>query len=83
MAKLPIVVLFGYESSTFTLKIRLAKKLKQIPYTFVAVPSMMPRPVLRDNFHLTYRKIPVLAIGKDIYCDTSLICEALEHFFPA
>lgn len=83
MAKLPIVVLFGYESSTFTLKIRLALKLKQIPYTFVAVSSMMPRPVLRGNFHLTYRKIPVLAIGKDIYCDTSLICEALEHFFPA
>jgi glutathione S-transferase len=78
----PIVVLFGYESSTFTLKARLALKLKQIPYTFVEVPSMMPRPLLKDNFNLTYRKIPVLAIGKEIYCDTSIIIEALEHFFP-
>ncbi|EME46511.1 hypothetical protein DOTSEDRAFT_126826 [Dothistroma septosporum NZE10] len=43
---------------------------------------MMPRPALRDNFHLTYRKIPVLAFGRDVYCDTSLISEALEHFFP-
>lgn len=79
---LPTVVLFGYESSTFTLKVRLVLKLKQIPYSFITVPSMMPRQVLRDAFHLTYRKIPVLAIGREIYCDTSLICEALEHFFP-
>lgn len=43
---------------------------------------MMPRPVLRENFNLTYRKIPVLAIGHDIYCDTSLILEVLEHTFP-
>ena len=78
----PIVVLFGYEASTFTLKVRLALKVKQIPYTFVAVPSMMPRPLLRNNFNLTYRKIPVLALGRDLYCDTSIIIEALEHFFP-
>lgn len=78
----PPVILFGYEASTFTLKIRLALKLKQIPYTFITVPSMLPRPVLTKTFNLTYRKIPVLAIGRDIYCDTSLIAEALEHFFP-
>ena len=75
-------MLFGYDTSTFTLKVRLALKLKQIPYTFVAVPTMMPRPLLRDNFNLTYRKIPVLALGRELYCDTSLIIEALEHFFP-
>ena len=79
----PVVVLFGYEASTFTLKVRLALKIKQIPYTFITVPSMMPRPLLKDNFGLTYRKIPVLTIGRELYCDTSLIVEALEHFFPA
>ena len=78
----PVVVLFGYESSTFTLKVRLALKVKQIPYKFVTVPSMMPRPLLKDSFNLTYRKIPVLAIGRELYCDTSLIIEALEYFFP-
>ena len=59
----------------------------------------MPRPILKDNFHLTYRKIPVLAIGHEVsrsspfigslmltvspqvYCDTSLIIEVLEHLF--
>ncbi|KAL2428759.1 hypothetical protein ABEF95_006700 [Exophiala dermatitidis] len=79
----PPVVLFGYDSSPFTQKVRLSLKLKQIPYTFVIVPSMMPRPILRDNFGITYRKIPVLVIGRDIYIDTSLILEVLEHQFPA
>ncbi|KAF7191070.1 hypothetical protein HII31_07585 [Pseudocercospora fuligena] len=78
----PIVVLFGYEMSTFTIKIQHVLKLKQIAYKFITVPTMMPRPILRDTFNLTYRKIPVLAIGRELYCDTSLICEALEHFFP-
>ncbi|KAK8237068.1 hypothetical protein HDK77DRAFT_379675 [Phyllosticta capitalensis] len=80
--KLP-VVLFGYEASTFTIKIRLALRLKQIPYTFVHVPVMAPRPLLRDSFALSYRKIPVLAIGRDIYVDTYLILEILEQRFPS
>jgi hypothetical protein len=44
---------------------------------------MMPRPILRNTFGLTYRKIPVVAIGREIYCDTSLIIEALEYHFPS
>lgn len=80
--KLPPIALFGYDSSTFTLKIRLTLRLLQLPYTFVLVPSMMPRPILVDNFNLTYRKIPVLAIGKDLFIDTSLITEWL-HLHPA
>lgn len=43
----------------------------------------MPRPILRESFGMTYRKIPVLLVGRDLYVDTSIICEALEHFFPA
>jgi len=80
----PMVVLFGYDASPFTLKVRLALRLKQVPYTFIPVPPMMPRPILKDTFNLTYRKIPVCAIGaRDVYCDTALILEALEHHFPA
>jgi glutathione S-transferase len=43
---------------------------------------MMPRPFLRNTFGLTYRKIPVCFIGQELYCDTSIILEALEYFFP-
>ncbi|KAF2728005.1 hypothetical protein EJ04DRAFT_120401 [Polyplosphaeria fusca] len=44
---------------------------------------MLPRPLLTTTFALPYRKIPILTIAREIYCDTSLIIEALEHFFPA
>ncbi|KAF1832874.1 hypothetical protein BDW02DRAFT_590081 [Decorospora gaudefroyi] len=44
---------------------------------------MLPRPLLTATFALQYRRIPILAIGREIYCDTSLIIEALEHFFLA
>jgi glutathione S-transferase len=70
-------------ASPFTNKVRLALRLKQVAFTYVTVPSMMPRPLLKKTFGISYRKIPVLAIGRDIYCDTSLIIEALEYHFPS
>ena len=29
-----------------------------------------------------YRRIPVLSIGRDIYCDTALIVDKLEQLYP-
>jgi glutathione S-transferase len=42
---------------------------------------IMPKPELQA---LTggYRRIPVLQIGADIYCDTALIADVLEHLAP-
>lgn len=42
----------------------------------------MFRPELSELLGVTYRKIPVLAIGNDVYCDSSLIASALERRFP-
>ena len=42
-----------------------------------------PRPELSELLGVTYRRIPVLAIGNDVYCDTSLIASVLERRFPA
>jgi glutathione S-transferase len=42
----------------------------------------MPRPELSSALGVSYRRIPVLAIGNDVYCDTSLIASALERNFP-
>ena len=30
-----------------------------------------------------YRRTPVLQVGADIFCDTALICDVLEHVQPA
>jgi hypothetical protein len=52
---------------------------------------MMPCPVLEDNFHLTYRKIHVLAIGHEVFqssCSTLWLSNAqsfsvgLLRYFP-
>ena len=43
---------------------------------------MLPRPLLHNHFNITYRKIPVLTLGREAYIDTSLQTEALESSFP-
>lgn len=42
----------------------------------------LPRPEITDLLGLTYRRIPVLAIGNDVYCNTDLIASTLERRFP-
>jgi glutathione S-transferase len=46
------------------------------------VPLTLPRPQISDLLGVGYRRIPVLAIGNDLYCDTSLITSVLERRFP-
>ena len=43
----------------------------------------LPRPDLADRLGVTYRRVPVLAIGRDVYCDSSLIAAVLERRYPA
>ena len=72
------LILHHYPSSPFSEKIRLVLGYKSLAWKSVMIPSLMPKP---DVVALTggYRRTPVLQIGADIYCDTSLICEVLEH----
>jgi glutathione S-transferase len=41
----------------------------------------MPRPHL-ELIDVGYRKIPIMAIGKDIYIDSRLIISKLEALYP-
>jgi glutathione S-transferase len=43
----------------------------------------LPRPELSEMMGITYRRIPVLAIGRDVYADTSLIASTLERRYPS
>jgi glutathione S-transferase len=43
---------------------------------------ILPRPELSNLLGVKYRRIPVLAIGNDVYCDTNLIATVLERRFP-
>lgn len=72
------LILHLYPTSPFAEKVRLILGHKQLAWKSVFIPMIMPKP---DLTALTggYRKTPVLQIGADIYCDTALICDVLEH----
>lgn len=76
------IILHHYAFSTFSEKLRVALGLKGLAYRSVEIPGLPPRPLLAP---LTggYRRVPVLQIGADIYCDTHLILPALERLYPA
>ena len=76
------LILHHYAASPFAEKIRRILSYKKLAWQSVLIPMVMPKP---DLVALTggYRKTPVLQIGADIYCDTALICDVLEHLQPA
>ena len=75
------LILHHYATSPFAEKIRLILGYKKLAWKSVMIPMIMPKP---DLVALTggYRKTPVLQIGADIYCDTALIADVLEHLQP-
>lgn len=75
------LILHHYPTSPFAEKIRLILGAKKLDWHSVHIPMVMPKP---DVIALTggYRRTPVLQIGADIYCDTALICDVLEHLAP-
>jgi glutathione S-transferase len=75
------LILHHYPTSPFSEKMRLVLGYKQLAWKSVHIPQIMPKP---DVITLTggYRRTPVLQIGADIYCDTALICDVLEHRQP-
>jgi glutathione S-transferase len=75
------IVLFCYPGSPWSAKVQIYLALRGIPYAECHQPMTWPRPDFQ-NLGLSYRRIPVLAIGRDVYCDTALILRKLETLFP-
>ena len=75
------LILHHYETSPFSEKVRLMLGLKGLAWDSVQAPVIMPKPELTP---LTggYRRIPVLQIGADIYCDTQVILAEIERRAP-
>jgi glutathione S-transferase len=75
------ILLHHYDNSPFSEKIRLALGLKRLDWRSVIQPNMMPKPQLVP---LTggYRRIPVLQLGADVYCDSQLIARVIERLQP-
>jgi glutathione S-transferase len=75
------IIFHHYPTSPFSEKVRVAFGIKGVSWRAVEQPTIMPKP---DLIPLTggYRKIPVMQIGADIFCDTQIILRELERRFP-
>jgi glutathione S-transferase len=75
------IILHQYAASPFSEKVRLTMGLKGLSWRAVEQPTIMPKP---DLIALTgaYRKIPVMQIGADVYCDSQCIVRELERRHP-
>ncbi|WP_293679876.1 glutathione S-transferase family protein [uncultured Phenylobacterium sp.] len=75
------IIFHQYDISPFSEKVRVVFGLKDLAWNACIQPVIMPKPEL---IPLTggYRKIPVMQIGADVYCDTQVILDELETRFP-
>jgi glutathione S-transferase len=75
------ILLHHYDASPYSEKIRLVLGWKRLAWRSVIQPNMMPKPHLVP---LTggYRRIPVMQIGADVYCDSQLMARTLERLHP-
>lgn len=78
---MPELILHHYDTSPFSEKIKKIFAHKKLAWRAVEQPTIMPKPQL---VALTggYRRIPVLQIGADVYCDTQLIARTIERLHP-
>lgn len=76
------LILHHYDASPFSEKIRLVLGRKGLAWRSALQPNVMPKPALVP---LTggYRRIPVLQIGADVYCDSQRIARELERLHPS
>jgi len=76
-----MLILHHYDASPFSEKIRLIFGRKGLAWRSALQPNMMPKPALVP---LTggYRRIPVLQVGADVYCDSQRIARELERLHP-
>ncbi|KAI0134163.1 glutathione S-transferase [Xylariales sp. AK1849] len=75
------IILYHYPSSPYARRIVWYLTLRGIPYSQCMQPPMLPRPDL-TALGISYRRIPLLSIGRDVYVDTRLILQKLEQFYP-
>ena len=76
------IILFNFPESVFGRRMVRYLNLRRLTFSQIRVPPNMPRPILQQQLGINYRRIPVLAIGRDIYIDTRLQLRKLETLFP-
>lgn len=76
------IILHHYDVSPFGRKVRAALGYKQLAWRSCVVAMQPPRAVL-STLAGGYRRIPVLQVGADVFCDSNLILRVLDRIAPA
>ncbi|PSN70495.1 hypothetical protein BS50DRAFT_488055 [Corynespora cassiicola Philippines] len=74
-------VIFHYPASIYSHRVLWYLWLRGIPYDECIQPPYTPRPDLA-SLNVNYRRIPIMAIGEDVYSDSRLIISKLESLLP-
>ncbi|KAI0152941.1 glutathione S-transferase [Xylariaceae sp. FL1272] len=75
------IVLYHYDGSPYARRLVWYLNLRRIQYSECVQPRIMPRPDVA-LLGVSYRRIPIMSIGRDVYVDTRLILQKLEALFP-
>ncbi|KFY16123.1 hypothetical protein V492_01540 [Pseudogymnoascus sp. VKM F-4246] len=76
------IIVYHYAYSPYARRVIWYLNLRNIPFSECIQPPIMPRPDVKA-IGVNYRRIPLVAIGRDIYNDTRLILTKLDELFPA
>ncbi|KAM0333137.1 hypothetical protein ACHAQA_001796 [Verticillium albo-atrum] len=75
------LILYHYPYSPYARRVAWYLALRGIPHAQCIQPPVLPRPDLAA-LGISYRRIPLLAIGGDVYLDTRLMLPELEALYP-
>lgn len=70
------IIHFDYDFSPYGQKTKLLLKAAGVDFKKCDMPGVLPRKDL-EALGITYRRIPLLSVGKDIYIDSSKIIEVI------
>ncbi|TDZ49544.1 hypothetical protein CTRI78_v008109 [Colletotrichum trifolii] len=76
------IILYHYSASPYAKRIVWYMALRGIPYVQCMQPPVLPRPDVQ-KLGIVHRRIPILAIGRDVYYDTRLMLRKLESLYPS
>ncbi|KAJ8109509.1 hypothetical protein OPT61_g7409 [Boeremia exigua] len=74
-------IFFHYAQSIYSHRVLWYLWLRGLEYDECIQPPVMPRPDLAA-IDVQYRRMPIMAIGKDIYIDSRLVISKLESLYP-
>lgn len=74
---LPPIIAWDYLFAPNAQKSRLYLYTTKTPFSICEQPFALPRPALTD-LGITYRRVPLLSIGKDVFPDNASFLEAIQ-----